>query len=72
MVQVVSIGRILVQHVLPYFIKNAPNYGNLWLSSSIHHSTLERESEGLRSGGPHRAPTRGSPTIEGQLGYNKK
>jgi hypothetical protein len=34
--------------------------------------TLEREREGSSSGGPHRAPTRGSQTIEGKLGYTKK
>jgi hypothetical protein len=69
--QVVSLGRMVVQHILPYFIKNVPIYGTLWLSSSIHHITLERESEGSSSGGPHRAPTRGSPTIEDNLAITK-
>jgi hypothetical protein len=36
-------------------------------NGKIHHITLEREYKGSSSGGPHRAPTRGSQTIEGQL-----
>jgi hypothetical protein len=70
--QVVSLGRMVVQHILLYFIKKFPIYGTLWISSSIHHITLERESEGSRNGGPHRAPTSGSQTIKGKLGYNTK
>jgi hypothetical protein len=63
--QVVSLSRMVVQHILPNFIKNVPIYGTLWISSSIHHITLEMDNKGSRSGGPHKAPTRGSQTIEG-------
>jgi hypothetical protein len=71
--QVISLGTKVVQHILPHFIKNAPIYGTLWISSShIHHITLESESKGSSSGEPHRAPTRGSQTIEVQLDYNIK
>ena len=70
--QVVSLGKMVVQHILPYFIKNVPIFGTLWISSSIHHISLERDYKGLGRGGPHRAPTRGSQTIEGQLGYGTK
>jgi hypothetical protein len=70
--QVVSLGRMVVQHILPYFIKNVPIYDTLWISSSIHHITLERDYKGSSNGVPHTEPTRGSPTIEGQLGYGTK
>jgi hypothetical protein len=70
--QVVALGRMVVQHILPYLIKNVPIYGTLWISSSIHHITFERERDGSSNGGPHKAPTRGSQTIEGQLVYNLK
>jgi hypothetical protein len=70
--QVVSLGRIVVQHILPYFIKNVPIYGTLWISSSIHYMTFETECKGSSSGGPHRVPTRGFQTIEGQFGYGTK
>jgi hypothetical protein len=66
--QVVSFGEMVVQHILSCFIKNVPIYGTLWISSSIHCITLEREYKGLSSGGPHREPTRSSHTIEGKLG----
>jgi hypothetical protein len=46
-------------------------YGTL-ISYSIYHITLDRESKGSSSGGPHTTPTRGSLTIEGQLRYRKK
>jgi len=52
--QVVDLGRMVAQHILPYFIKNVPIYGYLWLSSSIFHITLERRIKGSRTGGPHR------------------
>jgi hypothetical protein len=70
--QLVSLGIMVLKHILPYFMKHFPIYGILWISSSIHHITLERESKGSRSRGPHRAPTRGSQTIEGHLGYITK
>jgi hypothetical protein len=70
--QVVALAIMMVQHILAYFIKNVPICGTLWLSSSIHHIDLERESEGSSSGGPHKVPITGSPTIEGQLGYSTK
>jgi hypothetical protein len=70
--QLVSLGIMVVQHILPYFIKNVPIFGTLWISSSIHHITLEGDYKGSRSGGPHRSSTRGSQTIEGQLGYGVK
>jgi hypothetical protein len=70
--QVVALGRMTAQHILPYFIKNVPIFGTLWISPSIHHITLESDYKGLGSGGPHRTPTRGSQTIEGQLGYDTK
>jgi hypothetical protein len=70
--QVVSLGRMVVQDILSYFIKNVPIYGTLWISSSIHHITLERDCKGSGSGGSHREPIRGSQTIEGQLGYGTK
>jgi hypothetical protein len=63
--QVVSLGRMVVQHILPYFIKNVPIYGTLWISSSIHHITLEREYKGSSSGGLDKEPTRGSKNIQG-------
>jgi hypothetical protein len=69
---VVSLGRMVVQHILPYFIKNVPSYGNLLILISNHHITLERKIKSSCSGGPHREPTRGSKNIEGQLGYNTK
>jgi hypothetical protein len=70
--QVVSLVKMVVQHILPYFIKNVPISSTLWISSSIHYITLEREYKGSSSGGPHREPTKGSQTIEGQLGYGHK
>jgi len=56
----VSLGRMVVQHILAYFIKNVTIYGTLWISSSIHHITLERDYKGSRIRGPHPTPTRGS------------
>ena len=47
-------------------------YHTLCLSSSIYHIVLDKEREGSRSGGPHRAPKKGYPIIEGQLGYRTK
>jgi hypothetical protein len=45
MVQVVFLGRMVVQNILPYFIKNVSISGTLWISSSIHHITLEGEKK---------------------------
>jgi hypothetical protein len=59
------------QHILPYFTKNAPIYGYLWMSSSIHHISLERKIKVSRSGGPHKASRMCSLTTAGRLGYNK-
>jgi len=70
--QLVSLSGMVVQHILPYFIKNVPISRNLWISSSIHHITLEIEYKGSSSGGPHREPTRGPQNIQGQLGYGTK
>jgi hypothetical protein len=70
--QVVSLGGMVVQHILPYFIKNVPISGTLWISSSIHCITFEREYKGSINGGPHREPTSVPQTIEGQLGYGTK
>jgi hypothetical protein len=70
--QVVALNRMVVQHILPHFIKNIPISGTLWISSSIHHITLEMKYKGSRSGGPHREPTRDPKTVEGQLGYGTK
>ena len=70
--QMVSLSGIVVQHILPYFIKNVPISDTLWISSSIHYITLEREYKGSISGGTHREPIRVSQTIEGQLGYGIK
>jgi hypothetical protein len=70
--QVVSLGRMVVHHILPYFIKKIPISDTLWISSSICHIALERDYKGSSSGGLHRAPTRGSQTIEGQLSYGTK
>jgi hypothetical protein len=70
--QVVSLGGMGVQHILPYFIKNVPISGTLWISSSTHHITLERDCGDSSMGGPHRAPTIGSKNIEGKLGYDTK
>jgi hypothetical protein len=70
--QVVSLGIMMVQHIIPYFIKNVPISGILWISSSMHHISLERECKGSGNGGPHREPTIGSQAIEGQLGYGTK
>jgi hypothetical protein len=61
--QVVSLDIKVVQHILPYFIKNVPISGTLWISSSIHYITLEREYKGSNNGGPHRE-SKGSQTIE--------
>jgi hypothetical protein len=47
MSQVVSLGKMVVQLILPYVIKNVPISGTLWISSYIHHTTLEREYKGL-------------------------
>jgi hypothetical protein len=63
---------MVLQHILPNFIKNVQIYDTLWISSSIHHITLEREYKGSSSGGPHREPTRGPKIVEGQLGYGTK
>jgi hypothetical protein len=68
--QVVGLGRIVVEHILPYFIKNVPISSTLWISSSIHHITIERDYKGSSSGGPHREPIGCSQTIEGKLGYD--
>jgi hypothetical protein len=70
--QVVSLGGMVVHHILPYFIKNVLVSGTLWISSSIHHITLQRDYKVSSSGGPHREPTRGYQTIEEQLGYGTK
>ena len=70
--QVVSLGGMVVQHILPYFIKNVPISSTLWISSSIHHITLEMEYKGSISGGPHREQAIFPQTIEGQLGYDTK
>jgi hypothetical protein len=70
--QVVAFGGMVVQHIISYFIKNVHVFGTLWISSSIHYITLEREYKGSSSGGPHREPMRGSETIERQLGYGIK
>jgi hypothetical protein len=69
--QVVSLGRMVVQHILSYFIKNVPISSTLWISSSIHHIALERDYKGSGSGGTHRAQTRGSQTTEGQWLWHK-
>jgi hypothetical protein len=63
--QVVSLGGMVVQQILTYFVKNVPIYGTLWISSSIHYIILEMEYKDSRSGGKHRGPTRGFQTIEG-------
>jgi hypothetical protein len=42
--QVVTFGKMVVQHFLPYSIQNVPIYGTLWVSSSIH-ITHERETK---------------------------
>jgi hypothetical protein len=70
--QVVSFVGMVVQHILPCFIKNFPFFGTLWISSSIPYIKLEMEYKGSSSGGPYREPIRGSQTIEGQLGYDIK
>jgi hypothetical protein len=70
--KVVSLSGMVVQHILPYFIKNVPIYSTLWMSLSIHHITLEREYKGSNSGGPHREPTIGPKIVEGKLGYDTK
>jgi hypothetical protein len=70
--QVVGLGGMVVQHILPYFIKNVAISRTLWISSSIHHITLERDCKGSSSRGPHGEPTRGSQNIEEQLGYGTK
>jgi hypothetical protein len=70
--QVVFLCRMMVQNILPYFFKNFPIYGTLWISSFIHHIALEKDYKGLGSIGPHRAPKIGPKTIEGQLGYGNK
>jgi hypothetical protein len=70
--QVVALSGMGIQHILPYFIKNVPISGTLWISSSIHHITLEREYKGSSSGRPHREPTRGPKNVEGQLDYGTK
>ena len=36
---------MVLQKILPYFIKNVPISGTLWISSSIHHIILERDYE---------------------------
>jgi len=69
--QMVGLGRMVVQHILPYLIKNVTIYGTLWISSSIHHITPKRDYKGSSNSGPHMAPT-SSQTIESQLGYGTK
>jgi hypothetical protein len=69
---VVSLGGMVVHHILPYCIKNVPIHATIWISYSICYITLENEYKGSSSGGTHREPTRGSQTIEGQIGYVKK
>jgi hypothetical protein len=48
--QVVSLSGMVVQQILPYFIKNVPISGTSWISSSIHYITLEMEYKGSSSG----------------------
>jgi len=60
--QMVSLGRMVVQRILPYFIKNVTIYGTLWISSSIYHITLESDYKDSSSRGPHPTPIRGSQT----------
>jgi hypothetical protein len=67
---VVSLGELVAQHILPYFIKNVLIYGTLWVSSSIHYNTLEGEIECSSSGGTHIKPTRDYPNIKGKFGYS--
>jgi hypothetical protein len=68
----VSLSRMVIQHILPYFKIKVPTSGKLWISSSIHHISIKREYKGSGSGGPHREPTRGSQTIEGKFSYDRK
>jgi hypothetical protein len=63
---------MVVQHILRYFIKNVPIYAKIWISSSLHNTTLEMESEGSTYGGLKKEPTRSSDSIEGKLVYNTK
>jgi hypothetical protein len=70
--QVVSLDRMVVQHILPKFIKNVPISNTFLISSFIHHITLEMDYKGLGSEGTHRQPTTGSQTIEGKLTYVTK
>jgi len=70
--QVVALGMMVVEHILPCLIKNVPIYCTSWISSSIHHIALERVYKGSGRGGPHRTPIRGCQTTEGQFGYNTK
>jgi hypothetical protein len=58
---------MVLQHFLPYFIRNVLVSGTLWVSSSIDHITLERKTYGSRSGGTHPTLTKDSPTIEDNL-----
>jgi len=68
--QVASLSRIMIQHILPYFIKNVPIHFTLWISFLIHHITIERESEGSSSG-PHGAPNVFPQTIQLELVQHK-
>jgi hypothetical protein len=63
---------MVIQQILPYFNKNVLISGTLWISSSIHKITLEREYKGSSSGGTHMEPTRGPKIVEGQIGYATK
>jgi hypothetical protein len=72
MCQVFSLRRMVVQHILQYFIKKIPFHVTLWISSSIHHITLEMKYKGSSSGGPHRDPTSDPKTIDAQIGYGTK
>ena len=68
--QIVALGRMVVQQILPHFIKNVTNYGTLWVSSSIYHITLERNYKISINKGTHIKQIGGPQTIEGQLGYS--
>jgi hypothetical protein len=70
--QVVTFTRMVVQYFQSYIIQNIPIYETLWVSSSIHHITFKRETQGLSSGGLYPTPTIGYRYIEGQIGYKMK
>ena len=65
--QVVSLGGMLVHHILSYLIKNVPISSTLWISSSIHHISFERDYKGSSSGGVHRESARGSQLLKENL-----